>query len=108
MVYKYRALLSTLIGALLPAIATGLPNSAESALAEQTLGIIQDCMSRSPAPWPDEWNQEYAEPIRRAVESHRDVPQYAVRLEILRKGFGPYWESLKKRSVGWRTMSITP
>jgi hypothetical protein len=53
-------------------------------------------MARSPAPWPDEWQHEYIDAIRRAIGSHQDAPQYAVRLEILREGFGPYWESFKK------------
>ena len=92
----YNTLRNVLIALLLPAIMVGAPSSPELSAAEQTLGAIRDCMGRLPAPWPDEWKQEYVETIRMAAESHGDAPQYAVRLEILRKGFGPYWESLKK------------
>ena len=92
----YHTLRNVLITALLPVIAAGSTNLAQPALAEQTLQNIRDCMARSPAPWADEWNQEYVETIRSAVKSQGDVQQYAVRLEILREGFGPYWESLNK------------
>ena len=90
---KYHALRSVLIAALLPAIFAG---KMDSALTEQTLQAIEDCMARSPAPWPDEWKRQYLETIRSAVESHQDAPHYALRLEILRKGFQPCWEGLTK------------
>jgi len=93
---KYHALRSILIAALLPAILAGKMVSAEPALTEQTLEAIRNCMARSPAPWPDEWKRQYLETIRRAVELHQDAPHYAVRLEILRKGFAPCWQSLRK------------
>jgi hypothetical protein len=93
---KYHFLRIALIAALLPAIVGGKTGPEDPALTEQTLEAIRNCMARSPAPWPDEWKQQYLETIRRAVESHEDVPHSAARLEILRKGFGPYWESLKK------------
>jgi len=93
---KYHALRSVLIAALLPGMVARVTGSAKPAPADQTLKAIQDCMARSPAPWPDEWKQEYIETIRSAVELHQDTPQYAVRLEILRKGFAPYWQGLKK------------
>jgi len=71
--------------------------SAGPALTEQTLQAIQNCMTRSPAPWPDKWMQEYLETIRKAVESHQDATYYDVRLEILREGFTPCWEGLTKK-----------
>ena len=92
----YHTLRNVLIALLLPAIAVGSTKSAQPASVEQTLGAIRGCMGRSPAPWPDEWYQEYVDTIHSAVKSHGDVPHCAARLEILRKGFGPYWESLKK------------
>jgi len=67
-----------------------------SALTEQTLEAIRNCMARSPGLWPDEWRQEYFDTIRSAVESHRDAPHYAARLEILREGFAPCWQGLTK------------
>jgi len=93
---KYHVLAILLIAALLAAILAGKMDSAESALIEQTLEAIRNCMSRSPAPWPDEWKRKYLETIRSAVESHHDAPHYAVRLEILRKGFQSCWEGLTK------------
>ena len=93
---KYHALRSVLIAALLPPIVAGKMGSAEPALTEQTLKVIEDCMARSPAPWPDEWRQEYVDTIRRAIVSHQNAPHYAVRLEILRKGFAPYLQGFKK------------
>ena len=64
--------------------------------SEHILEAIQDSMTRSPATWPDEWKQEYIETIHSVVELHRDVPYYALRLEILSKGFMPYWEGFTK------------
>ena len=71
-------------------------DSAGPALTEQTLQAIEDCMARSPAPWPDEWKRQYLETIRRAVELHQDAAHYALRLEILREGFEPCWQGLTK------------
>lgn len=93
---KYHFLRIALIAALVPAIAAAKVNSAGSAPAEQTLEAICNCMARSPAPWPEEWKQEYIGTIRGAVESHREAGGYALRLEILRKGFTSYWESFEK------------
>ncbi len=70
--------------------------STESALIEQTLQAIEDCMACSPGEWPDEWRREYLETIRKTIELHRDDPHYALRLEILSKGFTPCWEGLTK------------
>ena len=93
---KYHALRILLIISLLPAIVAGKMDSAEPALTEQTVQAIEDCMARSPGEWPDEWRQQYLETFRSAVESHRDSPHYALRLEILREGFAPCWEGLTK------------
>jgi hypothetical protein len=71
-------------------------DSAGTNLTKQTLQAIEDCMSRLPGEWPEEWRQEYLETIRQAVELHRDAMHYALRLEILRKGFSTCWESLRK------------
>jgi len=96
---KYYALRSVLIAALLPGIIARVTSSAELALTEQSLQAIEDCMASSPAQWPVAWQQEYVDTIRHAISLHQDTPQYAVRLEILRKGFGPYWEGLNKSRV---------
>lgn len=93
---KYRSLRSIIITALLPTAFAGKLDSSCPALIEQTLETIQKCMAQSPAPWPDEWKNEYIDTIRSAIELHRDTPHYDERLEILRKGFGPYWESFEK------------
>jgi len=96
MSYKHYALRSVLIAALLPAISVGFKSSARPALMEQTIGAIRDCMVRSPAPWPDEWNQEYVDTIRHAITKHQDTPRYAERLCILRRGFELYWQDFNK------------
>lgn len=93
---KYHALRSAVIAALLPAIVAGKMGPAGSALTEQTLEAIQNCMAQSPAPWPEEWKRQYLETIGNAVELHRDAAHYALRLEILRKGFADCWEGLAK------------
>ena len=93
---KYHALVILVIISLLSAISIGKIGPAEPALTEQTIQAIEDCMARSSAPWPDEWKRQYLETIRKAVESHRDDPHYALRLEILRKGFASCWEGLTK------------
>ncbi len=70
MLDKYHGLRIALIAALLPGIVISVTESERPAPAKQALGAIRDCMTRSPAPWPDEWKQEYIETIRRAVKLH--------------------------------------
>lgn len=89
MQHKHTALRSVLIAFLLPGIVVGMTGPPKPAPADQTLKAIEDCMAGSPAPWPDEWKQEYIDTIRNAVELHQGTLHYAVRLEILRKGFAP-------------------
>ena len=96
MPYKYHPLRSLLIVALLMGIVAIVTSSAELTPVEQTLQAIDDCIARSPAPWPDEWKKEYIDTIHRVIKSYQDIPQYAERLEVLRKGFGLYWEEFKK------------
>ncbi len=87
----------SVLSALLLLTSTGkVASSLETSLSEQTLETIEKCMARSPAPWPDEWEKEYIDTIRRAIELHQEVPYCSVRLEIFHKGFEPYWESFKK------------
>jgi hypothetical protein len=62
---------------------------------EEALAAVQDCMARSPAPWPDAWRQEYLNTIREAISSDPNASQFLRRLEILRGGFALYWADLK-------------
>ena len=76
-----------------------LPVAARSAdrdPLEKTVAGIRECMARSPAPWPEAWRKEYGDAIRQVIALHQEAPQYATRLEIVCKGFPPYWEGLKK------------
>ncbi len=84
--------------ALLSAGFAGEPtDSQQSALLEQALAAVRNCMARTPAPWPQEWQQEYIDAICKAIGSpHEDDPQYVRRLEILREGFGACWAGLAK------------
>jgi hypothetical protein len=63
---------------------------------EQALATVRDCMARSPAPWADVWNGEYVDTIREAIISHKDAPQLEARLQVLRDGSPPYWDTLEK------------
>ena len=51
-----------------------------------------------PAPWPQAWQDEYVDTICQVVSPHQDASQYDVRLQILRNGFPPCWERLKKNA----------
>ena len=93
---KYHALRCIMIVVLFWGISVGATSRENPSLADQTLEIIREYMDRSPAPWPDEWKREYIETIRNAIDLHQNAPHYAARLEILGKGFDPYWESFKK------------
>ncbi|MEN6428416.1 MAG: hypothetical protein ABFE13_23975 [Phycisphaerales bacterium] len=55
---------------------------------------MQDCVARSPAPWPEAWQREYVDAVRDAILSGRENSQYAKRLQIICDGFGPYWQGL--------------
>ncbi len=82
--------LAALAGA---ALAAG---AAEPDPTEQTLAAIRECMAKLPPPWPQAWQAEYVDTIRGLILSHQDAPQYGERLQIVRQGFPPYWEALKK------------
>jgi hypothetical protein len=85
-----------LIVALFYGILSGVIHSTELFTADHTLQFIENCMDRSPAPWPDEWKLEYIGTIRKVVEYHQDATHYALRLKILREGFASSWEGLTK------------
>ncbi len=63
---------------------------------DDTLAAVRDCMVRCPPPWPKAWQSEYLDTIRQAASRDPNVSQYARRLWIVRDGFGPYWELLRK------------
>lgn len=70
----------------------------QPSVGQDVLVAVRQCMDRSPAPWPQAWREEYVGAIREAIQSHRDASQYTSRLQIISKGFPPYWEGLKKGS----------
>ena len=91
--------------ALLVVIATIVPGAGIPAWAQgpaepdslaQALAAIRACVAKSPAPWPQAWQEEYVETICQVALAHRDVPAYPSRLEILRDGFALYWEAVPK------------
>jgi hypothetical protein len=67
--------------------------------AERTLDAIRDCMTRTPAPWPQSWQADYLDVIRRVItvdaNSHAGS-DFVARLDVLARGFEPYWHDLKK------------
>lgn len=89
---------SILIITIFSTITYGISNSKNFDPVEQTIEAVQECMESGPVPWLDEWKQEYIEAIRKEVDLHRDVKHFDLRLEILRKGFMPYWQSFKKNN----------
>jgi hypothetical protein len=94
-------ILSQLLAAMaIVALVTGIPawgeGSAEPNSLAQALAAVRSEMTKSSAPWPQAWQQEYVETIRQVVLAHRDSPAHAVRLDILRNGFTPYWEAVLK------------
>lgn len=62
----------------------------------QALTAMRDARAKSPAPWPQAWEQEYVETIRQVAVARRDSPEHAARLGILRNGFALYWEAVPK------------
>jgi len=81
---------------LVTGIAAWAKGPAEPDSLAQALAAIRHEMTKSPAPWPQAWQQEYVETIRQVAVAHQDSPGYAARLEILRNGFTPYWEAVPK------------
>jgi hypothetical protein len=81
---------------LLAGIPPWAEGSAEPDALAQVLAAIRDAMAKSPAPWPQAWQEEYVGTIRQVAVAHRDSPGYAARLEILRSGFASYWETVPK------------
>ncbi|HSW00957.1 MAG TPA: hypothetical protein VLI39_12340, partial [Sedimentisphaerales bacterium] len=76
------------------AAAMGTDAEGPSAL-NQTLAAVRDCMVRSPAPWPQAWQQEYIETIRQAAIHDPNAFQYDRRLHILKEGFALYWPDMR-------------
>jgi hypothetical protein len=62
---------------------------------DSVLVAVGNCMTRSPAPWPEPWTQEYLDTIRQAVAAKPDASEYARRLQIVQEGFALYWSQLK-------------
>ncbi len=83
-------------GTLMVALLLAIPGEAGVFAVEPTLAAVEGCMGRLPAPWPEAWQREYVDTVRQAIASDADTPEYAARLGILRRGFPPYWEGLKK------------
>ncbi len=96
MKYISVVLRSVLIISLFSVIVKGITSHEKPEPSGQTLKAIKDCITSSPDPWPEQWKKEYIDTISNAVESHRNASHYALRLEILRKGFVPYWRSFIK------------
>jgi hypothetical protein len=89
-----------LVAITITSLVTGTPawgeGSAEPNSLAQALATVRDAMTKSPAPWPQPWQEEYTETIRQVAVARRDSPGYASRLDILRNGFAPYWEAVPK------------
>jgi hypothetical protein len=83
---------------LLAATGMGMDSPSDEPTAK-TFTVIQDCMSRSPAPWPASWAAEYVGVLRRAAAPDANstaASSYARRLDALAQGFAPYWRDLQK------------
>jgi len=89
-------LVAIAIVVLVTAIAAWAEGSDEPDSLEQALATVRDEMAKSPAPWPQAWQDEYVQTIRQVALAHQDSPGYAARLEIVRNGFAPYWEAVPK------------
>jgi hypothetical protein len=87
------AIATVVLVARIPAWGEG---SAEPNSLAQALAAVRDSMAKSPAPWPQAWQEEYVETVRQAALAHRDSSGYGARMEILRNGFAPYWETVPK------------
>lgn len=62
---------------------------------DEALVAVKDCMARNPAPWPNDWRQEYLDTICKAISIDPNAPEFPRRLEIVRRGFALYWADLK-------------
>ena len=85
-----------IVALLMTGSAVRAAGSAKTGPKEQTLAAVRDCMAKSPAPWPQAWQEEYVDTMGGVIGSCQDSSQYATRLQILCQGFPPYWEGLKK------------
>lgn len=70
--------------------ATCTPHPAPDPL-EHTLATVRECMARAPAPWPQQWQDQYVDAIRRGLAGDPNRAGYAEKLEIARSGFARYW-----------------
>jgi len=80
-----------LILVLLGVFTSMVPGSAELGPLDQALATVQDCMARSRASWPDAWQREYLDTVRKVLASDPNLPDYQARIEVFRRGFMRYW-----------------
>ena len=96
MQHRYYVLGCGLIATLITIAFAGKIDSSGPTLTEQTLEAIENCIAQSAISWPDEWKKKYIDTIRSEIELHREATHFALRLDILRRGFAPCWEDLTK------------
>lgn len=78
-------------------LAANGPPRLNGTLLEQTVAAVRDCLAADPPPWPEAWQHEYLDTIRRAVTKQTETADYPERLRILRDGFALYWKDLRHR-----------
>ncbi len=58
---------------------------------EDIIDAIRQRITDPNAGWSIEWQREYITAVEDVVRRHTDVPDYDTRLDIVRRGFHPYW-----------------
>ncbi len=62
----------------------------------QVPGVIQECVDKVPALWPEAWRREYIETMHRAMAPDPNGAPTTWHLEALGEGFTRYWKGLVK------------
>ncbi len=76
-----------------PVVGGGEPTDVNQPSAvEEAVATVRGCMDRAPAPWPDAWQREYVDTVRKALSVDPNRPDYAVRLDIFCRGFRRHWD----------------
>ena len=69
--------------------------SETAAPTDQVLTVIQNCIAAPASPWPQSWREEYVDTVGEALKIEMEPVEFRQRLDILTRGFKPYWEQIK-------------
>jgi hypothetical protein len=73
-----------------------LPGCRERNHLDLVVRAIQERLSKSPNPWPEQWRLEYIATVRNTILKHKEADAFSNRVNILHEAFPHYWENTSR------------